>query len=126
MSPTRRTVLASVCTLAFATAGCALTPDHGSEILVRNERANGVTVMLEGRNLETGEVTLDQTLDLEPTETEYVLDPSQTGEETQHQITATTESGASESRQWAPANPGQQLKVLINSDGISLDVGAIE
>lgn len=123
----RRSLLAGVATLAAttATAGCVFDTPHDDEVKLTNDRGAAVTVTVTARNLRSDAVTLTETVSVPAGGSAYVRDPAKGIDGVPHRFTVETAAGTTVTRDWSPANPGQQLKVRLRPGEVTFEVGAV-
>lgn len=128
MAETRRSVLGLVAgTVTLAVAGCSLQSEHDDEIRLENLRSTAVSVEITASPLGSDGGALDRSLTLGPEDVEYIPDPSRAGRDPSPVlIEVSTEDGLSAEREWEPANVATQLKVYIEPDSLTWDVGPPE
>jgi hypothetical protein len=128
MAATRRSVLglfAGTATLAFG--GCSLQGEHDDQIRVENLRSNAVSLEITASPVGNEGEPLDQSLTLDPGEVEYIADPARAGRGTSAvRIEVATDDGLRANREWEPANVATQLKIYIEPDSLTWDVGPPE
>lgn len=128
MAHTRRSVLGVVAgTAVLGTAGCSLQGEHDDEIRLENLRSNPVNVEIVASPVGSGGEALDRSLTLDPEEVQYIPDPSRAGRDTTAVLVeVSTEDGLRGEREWEPANVATQLKIYIEPDSLTWDVGPPE
>lgn len=128
MAETRRSMLGLVAgTVALGVSGCSLQAEHDDEIRLENLRSTAVRVEITASQLGADGGALDRSLTLDPEEVQYIPDPSRAGRETSPVLVeVSTEDGLSAEREWEPANVATQLKVYIEPDSLTWDVGPPE
>ncbi|MFB6111411.1 MAG: hypothetical protein ABEJ35_02625 [Halobacteriaceae archaeon] len=127
MPRSRRAVLLTGCGLIAGLAGCSLEPPHADQIRIKNAREARVRASVRATPLAGGPVVVETTFTLAAGAVAYVADPVEEGSEASPvRVEVRTADGLEAAREWAPGNLAQQLKIIIEADRISWDVGAPE